>query len=262
MSVCIKQLGNSSEFKFDAPLTEGIIKSRPNRFLMNVEIEGKLEKCHCPTTGKVGKIIFNDVPCLLSKSTNKHRKTIHTVEAFSLDTIDNPKKNWVGINQIAVNKYVEHFLKAGLLGNLAPVGEMVLREQTLGSSRLDFRVGNTYIEVKMPLIHLFINPDEALPNHGLMTLDRFIKHIHELGNSLDKNHRAILLTCFVFDAPKFIPPAPSKYNVEIFEAMNDSMKKGIEVWQLNLSIDKFGVEFLRYFEITSIIGRSLEQKTH
>jgi sugar fermentation stimulation protein A len=227
---------------------------------MYVEIEGKIEKCHCPTTGKVGKIVFSNVPCLLSKSNNSHRKTNYTVEAFSLDTIDNPKKNWIGINQTAVNKYVEYFLKTGRLENLAPPGEPVLREQILGSSRLDFCVGNTYIEVKMPLIHLFIKPGEELPNHGLMTLDRFIKHVQELGNSLEKNNRAILLTCFVFDAPKFVPPPPSKYNTEIFQAMKDSMKKGIEVWQLNLSIDRFGVDFLRYFEITSTINRLPRQK--
>nr|MDR0351661.1 DNA/RNA nuclease SfsA [Puniceicoccales bacterium] len=260
MSICLKKLVNSSKFKFHTPLMEGIIKSRPNRFLMDVEIDGKMEKCHCPTTGKVGRIAFNNVPCLLSKSTNSQRKTSHTVEAFSLDAIDSPAKTWIGINQIAVNKYVEHFLKAGLLDSLIPTDEIILREQILGSSRLDFRVGNTYIEVKMPLIHLFIETDEELPNHGAMTLDRFIKHVNELSNSLDENNRAILLTCFVFDAPKFAPPPPSKYNAEIFETMRNSMKKGVEVWQLNLSIDRFGVDFLRYFEITSTIHQF--KKTH
>ncbi|MDR0677897.1 MAG: hypothetical protein LBF57_04505, partial [Holosporaceae bacterium] len=34
---------------------------------MNVEIGGRVEKCHCPTTGKVGNVVFLDVPCLLSK---------------------------------------------------------------------------------------------------------------------------------------------------------------------------------------------------
>jgi sugar fermentation stimulation protein A len=223
----IKPLNDFSEFKFEVPLIEGVIKSRPSRFLMHVEIDGKLEKCHCPSTGKIGKIVFNNLPCLLSKSTNNQRKTKYTVEAFSLDDINNSQKNWIGINQIAINKYVEYFLKTGLLKNFVQPGEVVLREQVLGSSRLDFRVGNTYIEVKMPLIHLFIKTDEELPNNGLMTLDRFIKHINELGGSLDKNYRAILLTCFVFDAPKFVPPAPNKYNIEIFEAMKNSMKKGI-----------------------------------
>jgi sugar fermentation stimulation protein A len=246
--------------KFDTPLTEGLIKSRPNRFLMNVEVDGNLERCHCPTTGKVGKVVFSNLPCLLSKSTNFNRKTAYTVEAFSMDTTTNPRKAWIGINQTAINKYVEHFLKIGLLGNIAPIGAPVLREQILGASRLDFRVGDTYIEVKMPLIHLFIKPGEELPNHGIMTLDRFIKHVHELGNSLGRNNRAILLTCFVFNAPRFTPPAPDKCNREIFEAMQCSMKKGIEIWQLNLSIDKFGVGFSRYFEITSTLVQG--QKTH
>jgi sugar fermentation stimulation protein A len=217
---------------------------------MNVEIDGSVEKCHCPTTGKVGNVVFSDVPCLLSKSADKKRKTAHTVEAISIDN----SQTWIGINQTAANGYVEHFLKAGVLGDIAPAGEPILREQTLGSSRLDFRVGNVFIEVKTPLIHLFTKT-ESWEQKAPMSLERFIKHVAELGASLEKNKRAILLTCFMFDAPKFTPPPPNKNNVEISKAIKSALAKGVEMWQLNLSIDKFGIAFVRYFEITSRIAK-------
>jgi sugar fermentation stimulation protein A len=99
------------KFLFEEPLVEGLIKSRPNRFIMLVEVNGKVVKCHCPATGRIGGIKFKDVPCLLSKAKNKKRKTLYTVEAISLDKPEAKKKSWIGINQNAANKYVEFFFE-------------------------------------------------------------------------------------------------------------------------------------------------------
>jgi sugar fermentation stimulation protein A len=218
---------------------------------MNVEIDGKIEKCHCPTTGKVGNIVFRDIPCLLSKSDNSNRKTPYTVEAFLWESRENQDKSWIGINQTAVNRYVEHFLRAGLFNE---TGEPVHREQTLGSSRLDFRVGRCYLEVKMPLFYLF-SKTESLNNQAPTSLERFIKHVGDLGNSLSSNDRAILLTCFMFDAPRFVPPAPSKRSAELVDTVKTSMARGVEIWQLNLTIDANGVSFVRCFDISSTVIR-------
>ena len=51
---------------------------------MNVLVNGELEKCHCPSTGRIGNLRFEDIPCLLSEGKNPDRKTKYTVEAFSL----------------------------------------------------------------------------------------------------------------------------------------------------------------------------------
>jgi len=93
------------KYLFKEKLIEGIIKSRPNRFIMNVEINKKIEKCHCPSTGRIGNIIWKDIPCLLSKSENTNRKTKFTVEAFKT------KNQYIGINQTKANEYIEFFLK-------------------------------------------------------------------------------------------------------------------------------------------------------
>lgn len=232
---------------FKSSLIDGLIKSRPNRFIMNVEIDKEIEKCHCPTTGRIGTILLSDVPCLLSKSTNKSRKTSHSVEAISIDN----SKTWIGINQTAINGYVEHFLKTNQLSAIAKNDELILREQTLGTSRLDFRVGNTFIEVKMPLMFLPVGSSmETVKHSKFNSFDRLIKHLAELENILKSNERAILLLCFVFDAPKFVPPAQNKDNVEIINAVSKAIGKGVEIWQLNLLLDKEGVDIIRYFELS------------
>lgn len=35
-------------WRFAPPLREGVIRSRPNRFIMMVDVGGRLERCHCP----------------------------------------------------------------------------------------------------------------------------------------------------------------------------------------------------------------------
>lgn len=243
----------AEKFTFKKPLIEGLIKSRPNRFIMDVEIGKKLEKCHCPSTGRIGNIFFSDIPCLLSKATTENRKTSHTVEAISIDN----RKTWIGINQTAINGYVEHFLKTNQLTGIAPPNSSVMREQTLGESRLDFRVGNTFIEIKMPLMFLPVGAaTESVKHSKFNSFDRLIKHFTELGNCLQHNERAILLLCFVFDAQKFSPPAPNEDNMKIVNAVNQAIEKGVEIWQLNLSMNKDSIEILRHFEISSSLARS------
>lgn len=48
-------------------------KSRPNRFIMDVELDDIINKCHCPSTGRIGNFIFKDIPCLMSKAKDEKR---------------------------------------------------------------------------------------------------------------------------------------------------------------------------------------------
>lgn len=140
------------DFIFDTPLIEGIIQKRPNRFIMQVELNGTIYDCHCPTTGRIGNIVLEAIPCILSKSTGTARKTPFTVEAISLDLHSAVKKRWIGINQNAANRYVEHYLKNGGFSDMIGKDRQeVYREQRIGISKLDFRINNTYLEVKTPL---------------------------------------------------------------------------------------------------------------
>ncbi|MEI6101196.1 MAG: DNA/RNA nuclease SfsA [Eubacteriales bacterium] len=240
-------------FVFETPLTEGIIRKRKSQFTMEVEVEGAVQNCHCPTTGRIGDIVLIDIPCLLSKSSDEARKTPYTVEAISLDKPDEPNKSWIGINQNAANRYVEHYLRTGQLSEIAEHGETVRREQKLGSSKLDFLVGNTYIEVKTPLTHLQVEIKDHIktkPSGEFNSFERFVRHINELAESLKQNERAVLLNCFIYNNPRFKPPGDGKHSGYIKEQVQTSVQKGIEIWQVNLMITPTEVSLLACFETT------------
>lgn len=243
----------NNAFIFESPLIEAVIQKRKNRFIFEVEIDGVITDCHCPTTGRIGTIILQDIPCLLSKSNDISRKTLYTVEAISLDIPSEKNKSWIGINQIAANKYIEHFLKTEQFSKMVEKATIIKREQKLGNSKLDFLVDNTYIEVKTPLQNLQIPIGEHIKTKKATefdSTDRLIKHINELVESLTENERAILLTCFLYDNPGF-KPSGSRRKEFVKEQVENCLKKGLEIWQVNLRITSTEVSIIRYFKTSN-----------
>jgi sugar fermentation stimulation protein A len=236
---------------FPCRLEEGLIKSRPNRFIMDVELNGAIVKCHCPSTGRIGSIRFEDIPCLLSRG-SEGRKTPYTVEAISLDAPGTRKKRWTGINQTRANDYVAFFLGEGAFGKMLPGLETIAREVKLGDSRIDFMVnGRDYLEVKMPLKDV---PCEGHPkckahNNAPVDFERMVKHFSDVGNSISDGSRAIFLLCYMYDALPFEVPPPDIRAERIVNAARQAAEKGVEHWQANFSIDPEGVTLLRYFPL-------------
>jgi sugar fermentation stimulation protein A len=230
-------------FMFQRPLLEGTIISRPNRFIMMVRAGGKTLRCHCPTTGRLGDLDLAGLPCLYSTSESPTRKTGHTVEAISTTRTG---RKWLGINQTAANRYFEFFLKSGALSRLA--AGPVRREVRLGKSRIDFLVGEAYVEVKTPLIMLPAGPGaRRVKRSRFDSFDRLIRHMGELKDSLGKGKKAKIVLCFLYDAKPFKPPPPDNTNSRILAAARAAEEAGVERWQVNMSVTREGVSLIRYF---------------
>lgn len=67
------------KYEFDVPLIEGKVLKRNSQFTLDVEINGNVEKVHCPTTGRIGDIDLKNIAGLLSTSDNPKRKTKYTL---------------------------------------------------------------------------------------------------------------------------------------------------------------------------------------
>ena len=247
---------SNSFYKFDEELIEGIIKGRKGQFVIFANIKDKEYRCHCPTTGGIGGIILKNIPCLLSKSKNPNRSTQYTVEAISLNKPNSKKKTWIGINQVAVNKYIEYFLKHNQFNKMIKKVNDIKREQKLGDSKLDFKINNNcYLEVKSPLHNLNLKIPKYIKtrkNSILYAGNRLVKHMDELIKSLKNNERAIMLIAFQYNSLRFGNKEKSnniKNYSKIQEAVDQFNEIGVESWQVNLSINEKGVKFLKHFQI-------------
>ena len=236
---------------FPEPLTEGVIVRRNSRFTMTVDVAGEELVCHCPTTGRIGNIVLDGRPCLLSHSHDPRRKTPYTVEAVSLARPEDSPKDWIGINQNAANRYVEHFLADGSLDDVTGGGS-VRREVFLGDSKLDFLVGDTYVEVKTQLQHLqveipgYVGTRKVTP---FSATDRFVRHITTLADSLAEHERAVLLNCFIYDNPGFRVIERSTNYEEVSAAVASCRERGVSMWQVNLRITPEGVDMTAHFPL-------------
>jgi sugar fermentation stimulation protein A len=237
-------------YKFKEKLEQGLIKSRPNRFIMMVKLGNKTLKCHCPSTGRIGDLVFKDIPCLLSKANNDKRKTNHTVEAISLNPINKKNKKWVGINQVKINKYIEFFLKNNQFPRMIKTKNNVEREKALGHSRIDFLIDHHYLEIKMPLISLPTKKELTYQKPTKFnSFDRLIKHFNDLSKNLKNKSRAIIALCYMYNARPFKAPITDKTNFRVKKAAGQAIKRGVEQWQINLKIDKNGVAPINYFRL-------------
>jgi sugar fermentation stimulation protein A len=196
-------------YLFQDRLVEGLIKARPNRFIMEVEVDGALCRCHCPVTGRIGSIRFENVPCLLSKG-GESRKTPYTVEAISLDSSDKKKKRWIGINQGRVNDYVAFYLGKNAFTKMFSSVETLGREVKLGNSRIDFLVnGRDYLEVKTPLKDIPCEGHRNYKGRDITPImpERMLKHFAETAEAIKDGSRALFLLCYMYDAQPFKTPS-------------------------------------------------------
>ena len=126
------------------------------------------------------------------------------------------------------------------------------REVFLGISKLDFLVGNTYLEVKTPLQHLQIELPEWVKTKEVTPFSstgRLSKHFEELGGSLKEHERAILLVCFIYDNPGFEIVERSTNYAQVKSLVERNIFKGVETWQANFEITPVRVRLKRYFPI-------------
>ena len=242
----------STKLIFSKPLIEGLIKSRPNRFIFEVLINNKTIKVHCPSTGRIGNIKFENIPCFLSASENPARKTPYTAEAISLDLPAKKNKQWIGINQVKANSYIEFFLKTGQLSKMFFSSQIIKREVKLKNSRIDFLINDVdYLEVKTPLKDMpTIGHPNYLGKHQPLTeFNRLIKHLQDISQSIGSKSRALFLMCYLYDSPAFQVPPVVKAEQRIVRAAKQAFNRGMENWQINLKIDKTGVSLRDYFKL-------------
>ena len=243
---------NNCKITFDKPLIKAIIKERVNRFIFIVELDNELVEAHCPSGGTIAGIArkdFKQIPCLMSDhGDNTTRRTRYTVEAISLDN----GHTYIGINQTASNHYVHQFLQDKHVQNTLDINGPVAREKKLGNSRIDFKVDDTYIEVKTMIAEYYGKASKQL--RALMkpqepSVERMQKHIRELTHEVDAHKsKAIMLTVFQYDAPKFEPPVDNPKYAEFVEDLKIAKAIGVRQVRMNLQITDKHIELLSITE--------------
>ena len=176
-------------------MVPGIFLSRPNRFIANVEIDGKLEVCHVKNTGRCRELLQPGTRVWCQRSANPNRKT-------KLDLITVRKGDrLINMDSQAPNAAAKEWLLSGGLGQV----EELRAETVHGDSRYDFSFlldeQRCFLEVK----------GVTLENDGVCAFpdaptERGVKHLRGLQRAAEEGYGAFVL--FVIQMPdvKYLRP--------------------------------------------------------
>lgn len=231
----------------ETPLVEARVVARPNRFLMDVELDGEIQRYHCPTTGRIGNLDLPGMIALVSPSSDVNRRTRGTVQALRVG------EEWLGINQAASNRFIDAALMNRRLTEMVNP-DLYWPEWSHNGSRLDFMLDSTVLmEVKTPLTFLQIGGETRGPaGKGLApsSLVRLIKHFDLLAEWAQiSGNRSLVVMAFQHDNPGFLVPHSSGPS-EVGDHVSAALDVGVEIWQANFGIHPHGVELTRYWDIT------------
>lgn len=214
---------------------KGIFKSRPNRFIAEVEVDGSLEIAHVPNTGRCRELLLEDAIVWLKPSDNPNRKT-----KFSLHFVEN-KGVLVSLYSQQANSIVYDAIKDGKIKELSGYS-IHQREKSVDNSRIDIYLENEnqkcYVEVKG--VTLIIDGEARFPD---APTERGAKHLKELIKLKKEGNRCCVFFLIQHPAGKFF--RPNWDNDPVFsETLNEAYAEGVEILVYRCDNQMDGIELI------------------
>lgn len=199
---------------------KAIFRKRPNRFIAEVEINGKLEIAHVPNTGRCKELLIDGTIVYLMPSDNPNRKT-----KYSLHFVEN-NGVLVSIYSQQANKIVYDSILEGKIDELSNY-EIIEKEKTVGNSRIDIYLSkedqDCYVEVKG--VTLVKNSIAIFPD---APTERGKKHLEELIELRKNGHRAVVF--FLVQHPNGNSFKPNwETDTEFSETLLKAYNNGVEI---------------------------------
>lgn len=200
-------------------IRKGSFISRPNRFVAEIEIDGKVEICHVKNTGRCRELLRPGAEVYVQKALTPGRKT-----GYDLIVV---RKGDLLVNmdsQIPNAAAAEWLLQGGLWDDIS----LIKREVKYGNSRFDL-----YIERENGTKIFMEVKGVTLENDGIASFpdaptERGIKHIRELCKCREDGYEAYLL--FVIQMKGIRQMRPNWERHEAFgEALCEAADQGVRI---------------------------------
>lgn len=224
---------------------KGIFKNRPNRFIAEVEVDGKMEIAHVPNTGRCRELLVKDATVWLEPSSNPKRKT-----KFSLHFVEN-KNELVSLYSQEANSIVYDAIKEGKIKELRGYSYHQ-REKTAGNSRIDIYLANEkddccgmsfltepcYVEVKG--VTLIVDGEARFPD---APTERGAKHLKELIKLKEQGSRCVVFFLIQHPAGNFFRPNWEN-DPKFSETLNEAHDAGVEILVYKCDNQLDGIELI------------------
>ena len=196
--------------------------SRPNRFVAQVEVDGKIETVHVKNTGRCKELLLHGSRVILSEADNPSRKT-----RYDLIAVEKAGLGLVNIDSQAPNKVIAEWLAGRGY-------DLVQPEYTYGKSRIDFymeRGEQKYLlEVKGCTLEC-----DGIGYFPDAPTERGVKHIHELIRARREGYWCGI--AFVIQMPKVTEVRPNvETHPEFGVAWQEAVEAGVRILFLGCEV--------------------------
>ena len=197
--------------------------SRPNRFIANVEVDGRKEVVHVKNTGRCKELLIPGCEVWLTEPGTEGRKTRYDLVAVRKNT-----GVLFNIDSQAPNKVAKEWLATRGFDKVIP-------EFTYGASRIDFymeRGGERYLmEVKGCTLEF-----DGVGYFPDAPTERGVKHIYELIKAKKEGYHAALAFVIQMDGVSEVLPNVDTHP-EFGVAMDEARAAGVEVLFLKCHVE-------------------------
>lgn len=212
-------------------IIKGKFHSRPNRFIANVWLDGKLETVHVKNTGRCRELLLPGVPVILQISDNPARKT-----KYDLISVYKENLGWVNIDSQAPNKVVKEWL-------LKQEYTLVKPEYTYGNSRLDFYMerGKEKYLMEVKGCTLEIDGIGYFPD---APTERGVKHLKELTGAVSEEIHCIAAFVIQMEGIHEVRANVSIHR-EFGEALDAAKEAGVRIVCLECRVTEDRIEVVK-----------------
>ena len=212
--------------------------SRPNRFIANIEIDGKEEVCHVKNTGRCRELLTENATIFVQESDNPGRKTkydlIGVIKGDRMINMD---------SQIPNKVFAEWAENSGYFGDIT----LLKGEKTFENSRFDF-----YIETEKDKIFVEVK-GVTLEEDGVVLFpdaptERGVKHINELCRCVEEGYRAYIFFIIQMDNVKFFTPN-RRTHPAFADALKNAQQKGVNIVALDCKVTENSIVADKFVEI-------------
>jgi sugar fermentation stimulation protein A len=198
---------------------------RPNRFIANIELEGRTEICHVKNTGRCKELLTDNATVFVQEFDSSTRKT-----KYDLISVYKGEK-LINMDSQVPNKVFHEWVKnASLFDNIISIRP----ESKYGNSRFDFYIETIdkkiFIEVKG--VTLEENGVAMFPDAPTL---RGLKHVKELINSIDDGFEAYIVFIIQMKDIEYFTPN-IKTHKEFGEALILAQEKGVKILALDCEV--------------------------
>lgn len=161
---------------YKGKLLTGIVTGRPNRFVIDAEVQGRCSACYLANPGRLWELVYPGSKILVTPSEGSTDYT--ALGAYTA------RGEIVPLHTLRANDLAAALVRAGKLPGHAGA-QIVRREVTVGDSRFDFllRENNEELYMEVKCCTLFAGRGAYFPDAPSVRAVRHVRHLQQMSRS-------------------------------------------------------------------------------